>query len=288
MEEKQDDGCKTIMDEYSEEILSINIHTEAALKECEKGITICKTYIQHLREKVLLGCFQTQEDEIHFFKHIKPTIVGDCLFFYYLHRILTKRRQCALHEEVDFIHKKLRKYTGFLKKNYICHAYYSQNNTRLDHEYFIRCNLQADNYNYHPYSMMDSDFATSKDYLFADFYAHEKVIKYLENELLSIELRKKERLAIFSEFISKTSLHWTAKHVDFVELLYALKISRSINNGKVDIKKAAKTLCTIFNLSELDVYRVFVSIKKRQKDKTVFLNYLKDCLEKKIEEDESI
>jgi hypothetical protein len=134
--------------------------------------------------------------------------------------------------------------------------------------------------------MMDSDFATSKDYLFADFYAHEKVIDYLEHELMKIEIRKNERLNQFSELISQSPLNWTANQVDFTELLYALKLSKSINHGRIDIKKATKILCSIFNLSEFDVYRVFVSIKNRQKEKTVFLDYLKDCLEMKIEEDE--
>jgi hypothetical protein len=77
-------GCRTILEAYVAEIKQLSIHTEKPLKELEKGITICKTYIQRLREKVLNGCIQSPEEEIYFFKYIKPSIVGDCLFFHYL------------------------------------------------------------------------------------------------------------------------------------------------------------------------------------------------------------
>lgn len=279
------DGCRAIMEKYKQEIKTIDIHTIELSKELERGITICKTYIQRLREKVLEGCIQTQEEEIYFFKHIKPLIVGECLFFSYLQRIEQTRNQCAFHEEKGFLLKRLSKFTSFLKHNQTCHNYYKKGKTKHDKQYFIRCNLNADDYNYHPYSMMDSDFATCKDYLFADFYAHEKIKSYLEEQLMQLELKTKQRIQSFKEFISQSPLQWTGNQVDYIELIYALKASKSVNNGKVDIKELSDILCVVFNLRKLDTYRIFVNIKNRQKDKTVFLNYLKDCLERKIEED---
>lgn len=278
--------CKGLMEDYNRTIKSIDINCLDPTNELERGISICKTYIQHLLEKVFKGCIQTKEDEIHFFKHIKPVIAGDCLFFFYLRHIVSVRSQCDFHEEKAYLLKKLNKSTRYLKKNLTLNAYYKNGKTNHDEDYFIRCNLKLEGYNNHPYSMMDSDFATSKDYLFAEFRAHERLIQYLEEQIIHLDLKKKKRIQAFKELLTKSSLNWTANQVDFTELIYALKTSKSVNHGKVNTKELAAILCAVFNLSKFDVYRVFVSIKNRQKEKTVFLNYLKDCLEIKIEEDE--
>lgn len=274
------------MDDYTKKIKSIDIYQEDPVIDLEKGINICKTYIQRLREKVLDGCIQTKEEEIYFFKHIKPVIAGDCLFFFYLRRIAMCRKKCAFHEEKDFLIKKLNKFTSYLKKNLILNDYYTSGRTKYDEQYFIRCNLKLEDYNSHPFSMMDSDFATSKDLLFAKFRAHDKIIDYLEEQIIHLDLKKKRRIQSFKELITKSNLNWTASQVDFTELLYALKESHSINHGKVNMKELFSILCTVFNISKFDTYRVYVNIKNRQKDKVVFLPYLQDCLDRKLDKDD--
>lgn len=144
--------------------------------------------------------------------------------------------------------------------------------------------MRTEEYSYHPYSIIDSDFATSKDYLFAEFKAHEKIIRYLESELLKLKALKKKRFKSLEEWLSKSPFHWTDSKVALTEVIYALAYSGSINNGNVDIKELAKYFCLFFNMDELDFYRSYLDIRIRH-NQTAYLDKLKKRLKGKIEED---
>jgi len=285
MKEELQDGCRAIMEEYKKQINTIKLNVSNPLTEIEKGIRISKTFIHRLRVSVLEGCIASKEDEIYFFKYIKPTIMGDFLYYCYLKDITHNRPVCTIYVLQEFLEKKLDKYNHFLKKNYKCYAYYnSEGNKNLDECYFVRCYLETEDYNYHPYSMIDSDFATSKDYVFADFRAHEKVIIYLEEELIKLKIQKKKRFKSLEELISKSPFYWTDTKVALTEIIYAIAYSGSINHGNVDLKELAKYMYLFFNIDELELYRIFIDIKGRKKNYTVYLDKLRDNLVNKIED----
>lgn len=117
MNKQLNNGCKAILEEYENEIDQLNIETDNLKLLVETGIRICKTYLQRLRQKVMEGCIQSEEDEIYFFKFIKPTIVGDFLFFSYLKNINEHRPICTIYVQEEFLTKKLEKFNRFLSKN---------------------------------------------------------------------------------------------------------------------------------------------------------------------------
>lgn len=268
--------CLNIQEQFEEEINNIQISQPNPLPAIEKGLLISRNYINRLREHVHHGCISSAEDEIKFFKFVKPVFVGYFLYFFYLQKIENGRPKGLAKEIKKYLQEKTQKSNEFLHLNRKCYYHFQRNDIKHDEQCFIRCNIDPKDYNYHPYSMLDSDFATSKDYLFADFKAHEMLIDYLCKEIKKLNENQTTRNL-------QSSLEWTASQIDLAELLYSLKISKSVNDGKIDIKELASILCAVFNVEKFNIYRAFVSIKNRQKEKVVFLDHLKSCLQRKID-----
>ncbi|MBS2099405.1 RteC domain-containing protein, partial [Carboxylicivirga linearis] len=214
----------------------------------------------------------------------KPHVLGHLLFYNYLQKIFEQKPLSEEFTLQTFLIKKLKRFNKYLRKNHKDYAYYQHKGTKYDELYFVRCNLQAEDYHSHPYSMVDSDFATSKDYLFANFIAHEKIIVYLENELVKLKVNKKIRYKSQLEILKASSYNWSETKIAMVELIYALVYSGCINNGNVDVKELSKTLCELFHVEDLDIYRSFIDLKYRKKNPTVFLDKMKEGLLKKLEE----
>ena len=83
-----------------------------------------------------------------------------------------------------------------------------------------------------------------------------------------------------------SNLHWTAKKVDLIELIYALHEAKVFDNGQADIKEITHVFEKAFQIELEDkVYGSFGDIKKRKTDQTRFLSHLQKLLETKIEND---
>lgn len=69
-------------------------------------------------------------------------------------------------------------------------------------------------------------------------------------------------------------IQWTAPKAALIELIYALYVSKTFNNGQTDIKQIADAFQRMFNYELGDYYKTFSEIKTRQKSKTKFLDEL--------------
>ncbi len=106
----------------------------------------------------------------------------------------------------------------------------------------------------------------------------------LANKLISAHLNseiaalvKKELIQSKQGVFPKGKYVWTAHKNSLIELIYAFKADRAINDGDFDINELAIYLETIFSVELGDVYRTFLEIKGRN-HQTKFLDSLKKAL----------
>ncbi|MBK3518248.1 hypothetical protein [Carboxylicivirga marina] len=78
---KQHNECLEVIEQFKIKINAIHITQPNPLPDIEKAMRLCQVYLRQLREKVYKGCIQNDEDEVFFFKTVKPTIVGHFLYF---------------------------------------------------------------------------------------------------------------------------------------------------------------------------------------------------------------
>lgn len=234
-----------------------------------KIIELCETKLTLLRKQVLLKGFNSQAEEIEFFKHIKPVILSTSLY-----------HKCKLQYHFDlppidkshqkkFILKEINNKKKFLNKHYDLSVYIDSGLTYSDQNYFIRTNVHT-LARLKKYRYVDRDFNTNKDIILAKLIAYKKYKNFL----------KKEFYRVSGQFNNhkppdlQNQLEWTASKSALVELIYALHFSNAINNGNCEIKQIAETFESIFNTQIGDIYKVFAEIKQRQKSPTKFLEEL--------------
>ncbi|MCS2713656.1 RteC domain-containing protein [Bacteroides thetaiotaomicron] len=257
---------------------------DISIEESVKMIRFLEDCLSELRNHFLLQSKITVQDEIVFFKEMKPEILGLLLYFNEIHNIELKRPIGSNETQSEYYDKELKSLTNFFERNLDFHQYYRANSTYLDEYYFVRGKsdhqLCTDSTHY----ILDPLFSTEYDY---------KVAKIICNEMLRIYLNKKKHRLEKQEIIKQNrkllpeiNLQWTGSKAAATELGYAIRDSGVLNYGNVDVKEIMSFIETSFNIDLGDYYRTYISIKSRKKDRTPFLNKLIESLIRRMENDD--
>uniref|UniRef100_UPI004049AEF5 RteC domain-containing protein n=1 Tax=Gelidibacter sp. TaxID=2018083 RepID=UPI004049AEF5 len=275
-----------IITEYKTEIKPYVESDLSDLNNLITGINISQEYLHRLRDIIKEKVFTTPEAEILFFKVQKPLIYGHFKYFVKLHRYVLEKPQGSIKKQriyIDALIEKLQcnnlKYIDFVR-------YYRQCDSRLDKYYFVRgkenLNLISDTSHYYT----DPDFSTSHDNMVAQIIAFDMLIYHYNQELKRLHKLQNSIDSGDKNCIPINELSWTASKTDLVEIIYALQASGAIRNGEAEIKKMSIIFEKLFNLELGNVYRTYLEIKERKKDRTSFLTHLKMGLERKMDEDD--
>lgn len=257
---------------------------DISIKESLSMIKFLENCLSELKDHFFTLQPLTIENEIVFFKEMKPQILGFLLYFNKIHNIELKCPIGSNETQNEYYEKELKSLTYFFERNLDFHQYYRSNATYLDEQYFIRgksdYQLCVDSAHY----VLDMSFSTGYDY---------KVSKIICNEMLRIYLNKKkssiEKQIIIRKnraLIPLTNLRWTGSKIDAIELGYAIQESGVINNGNASIKEIMNFIEINLDIDLGDFYRTYIAIKSRKKDRVSFLNKLVENLADKIEQDD--
>jgi hypothetical protein len=268
------------------ELQNIDIERcDISIEESVDMIKFLKGCLSELREYFLILKSITIQEEIYFFKQIKPEVLGLLLYFNKIHNVELKRPIGSNETQREYYDKELKSLTFFFERNLDFHQYYRANSTYLDEYYFIRGKsdpqLCTDSVHY----ILDPLFSTGYDY---------KVAKIICNEMLRIYLNKKKHCLEKQEIMKQTrkqlpgiNLQWTGTKASATELGYAIHDSGVLNHGNVDIKEIMSFIEINFNIDLGDYYRTYIAIKSRKKDRTPFLNKLIEGFVRRMDKDDS-
>lgn len=260
----------------------LSIEIEDILILAEKSIKICLECMIELRTQVIQKGFKNHQDEIHFFKEIKPRCISHLIYNNTVYKIETNYPNGDVKSKRKYLQMELSKLKSYFYDNLDFYRYYRTGSNYLDHKYFVRgkrdlrLNLDAHTYE------TDPDFSTSHDFKISTILANDLLQVYLENEITKLAFRTSTRN---TEFIPRNIIHWTGSKVSLIELMYALNHSGVFNHGQADIKAIATYFEKVFDIDLGNYYRTFLELKIRQ-DRTKFLDTLHENLIRKMEDDE--
>lgn len=244
-----------------------NIVADKAAKDITKVLRAFRTRIRK-------EGFKTQDEEIHFFKYIKPKIQAYLIFYSIQQEIETGKLHMCDDELKDLIEKKMRMFRHIMKQNIDFVKYYNSGMEHLDNLYFIR-ETRVPVISRHTTSMLiDPEFNTSHDQIAADILAFQLFKKYYAVS--------PDKLPPFH--FPQPKLKWTAGKLDLVELIYALHASGAINHGAADLKEIQESFELIFKCKIDDLYRSFHDIANRKKEQVKFVNRFEEFLINRIDE----
>lgn len=185
-----------IYNDLSEQLNFIDLEVDDIILRCEKCIDIIIKSIQKTKQIILKSGFSSEQEEIYFFKDLKPQFTSKLIYYNSIYRIETKKPSGSQKVLKKYYIKELGKLKSYFDTNLDFYKYYRTGSTFLDYKYFVRgkfdIKLSLDNY----FFETDKRFSTSHDFKVAKILANDLLRLYLENQLLEIE---QERNHIISE-----------------------------------------------------------------------------------------
>lgn len=270
-----------ILQEIDSEIDSFDLYGRDIIGDSLKMIDIIQKYIDQLRERVIVYEFDSQEEEIVFFKELKPQVLSKQLYFNKIYCIESKFPTGSNEAAKRYLNDQLHSLEYYFNRHLDFHQYYRSGSTVYDKYYFVRGNVDPKLCNDSSRFNSDLKFSTVYDF---------KVAKIIANEMLRIYLNRRLKMiedpALFTE-TKKGRRTWTGQKNALIELGYALYVSGDIDHGNIDVKEIMDTLGEAFNVDLGEYYRTYIALRSRKKDQTAYLNTLIEKLKKKMDEDDT-
>ena len=237
-----------------------------------------------IKTEVLQVGFLNEDQEVDFFKNVKPQILGKLIYYNKVFRIETT---CPVSN--GKIHQSY--YENVLKnlkleyKESICnedfYRYYRAGRTDRDHTYF-----RLGKINYHDglksgVFEIDLSFSTYYDNKIAHIIANELLYTYTLTKINPEENPD----TILQNLDANKDISWTNSQNALIELIYALYASNSIAYGKIGIRKLALIFQVLFRTPLNDIHHSFHRMKTRAGSRTAFLDQLNISLEEYMDKD---
>ncbi|OJX36236.1 MAG: hypothetical protein BGO87_07200 [Flavobacteriia bacterium 40-80] len=273
------------MSELDKKILTINSSEEITLEQSEKFKQITLEYYLRLQDFTSTYEFQSEQEEIQYFKYYKPQIVSELIFYYKVSKMLKRIPLSSKKSKKKYINRELKKIESFYDSNIELINYYRSENTHFDTIYFLRKNISTDIIPVSRLLDTDKNHTTNGSYIIARMLTNIKLNQFLEKEIVKLNERKK---IVKKSKTPNSEIYWTAPKVALIEMLYALFSEGAINNGEIEIKKMVKEFEIFFNVRLNDPYRSFAEIKQRKKAPAQFIDSLKNRLIELIQKQDEI
>lgn len=263
----------------NQDLERLEVEPMDVLRKSEQGIKITTLTIKRLRDQVVSQDFVDQAAEIHFFKHIKPQVLGKLIYYRKLYVMESKRPRSTMKLQRQYLIAQIDSLQSYFDKHHEFCRYYRSDATILDTHYFLRSSTDVPLYLEAFFVFTDPTFSTSHDCLVAIIIAYNKLILYMKKELVKLD-RRSIITAPSHKRKSIAKLFWTGNKVDLIELIYALYASGAINRGTANINEIANTFETLLETDLGDYYHTYSEIRSRKIHRTKFLDKLKDSLDR--------
>lgn len=242
--------------------------------------------LEDMRTYIVNHPFSNKEEEIYFFKHIKPEVLSRLLYFTEIYNTEMRKPHGSIEVLKKYYNDRLDELTSYFESNLDFYQYYRSKATHLDSHYFVRGHIDFKLCpNCVPYDR-DPEFSTCYDHKTAQILANDMLCIYLNKKLHGVD--KQVIIAKSRSFLPEHPFRWTATKIAAVELGYAIYAAGILNNGQADIKEIMTFMEASFQIDLGDYYRTYITMKDRKKDRTSFLNSLIKSLLKKMDEDDNL
>ncbi|MDV4070578.1 tetracycline regulation of excision, RteC [Elizabethkingia anophelis] len=274
-----------IFSDIQKEERKLSAETSSFIDEAFKMTVYLQELLRTVKEDVIKEGFSNREEEMLFFKQIKPNILGKLIYYNKVFRIETAcpANNGNMYQSYFAMHLRI------LKQEYMEHVcnsdfyrYYRSGRTDRDEQYFMLGNI-----NYHDglnsfVFEIDPKFSTYFDY---------KVSKIIGNELiytyLTTKINPEQQPDILLQNDETKDIFWTHSKNALIELIYALHASGAISHGKIGIRKISMVFQILFRVSLNDIHNSFHRMKTRSGSRTLFIDQLKSSLDDYMDKEDS-
>jgi len=259
-----------------ESFMSKHTHKKTySLQEKEQIIIQLIESYKRLKEEHPPTKFVDIQEEIHYFKHVKPQLISKIILFAKLYKIESEKPNLCRKENYKYYKRQLLKLNHFFEDNREFYTYYKTKSTHFDRRFFLR-NRHNIRLRLEPY-LIDFDLAQTTSHCFkqSEMMAYDELSTYIKQHLTELHTSPQKNDPYERPNIK---LLWSADKRDLIELIYALHEAKAINHGQISIQVLVNKFSYFFDIELTNAYNEFYKAKKRKSSTTRFLDELRNAL----------
>jgi len=210
--------------------------------------------------------FANEEEEVFFFKHLKPQLVSQLIYYCQVYNIEMNYPMSGIGNQLDYLNRELENLQDYIDRRPEFYSYYRLGSTYNDNIYFTRERpLMGLQYLEPKMSEREPKYSTNGDYKRAKLIAYERLEILLKVRLNELEKPHGDEL----------QLRWATRKTYLIELLYALDSYRAF--GKIPLKRVVSVIQKLLGIDLGNISSAFAEMRERN-EPTPFLDALKDAL----------
>ncbi|WP_346319399.1 RteC domain-containing protein [Chitinophaga sp. YIM B06452] len=269
-------NLSALLDEMLSGLQTIVPNAENPVKDYIQAVELVSRAIRDLETRLMEYTFSDPEEEIHFFKHIRPQFDGRLI--YYLRLIdLESRMPEGGKEKLQFLRRQLRRIKAYYRHYKDFYRYLLTGATNLDQYYFIRTDMPDPAYMDDFYHAYDPKCNTRLSYKAGKMRACKLLSEFIKDAMLDLTGEGT------ADETKSFRLTWRAQKVDLAELIYGLHALKVF--GNISLQQTVKAVTAAFNVQFANPYKVFEEIRLRKKNRTAFTEEMRMALERQMEHD---
>jgi RteC protein len=240
--------------------------------------------IDQLKKKLQAHSFETEEEEISFFKSLLPLFLS--LYIYYSEKsaIRCSEQVGTEKSKLEFLDDVFQKIDFFFKVNAEFFNYFRFGRTLFDKYYFVRRSSARHDHEDLPLFMTDISFCPIYSWKLATIMAFSRLERELRNQssgpgagsiTVSGENRMMDNKGV--------KLEWTDTKTGLIELIYSLQEQGAFNYGKADLKSIIGYFENMFSIELGNTSSSYQKLISRKKGGSHYLIRLQEKFEQRIE-----
>ena len=269
-----------LLSELTNDLQKIAVTSENKVQQAERSFNAAEKAISRMREFIANYTFKSLDEEIKFFKEIKPEFQKELI---YNEEILFLESRCPVGSHKArkiFIDSTLNRIQSYFERNNYIYNYCRSGETSFDTLYFVRSPKPI------PlvpvsYSDIDPIFSNPHSYKVAKLKAYEELKNYIDGvyfnrcELAEDEEKKNNQAGRKRIF--------TGPKAAIEEILQGMLAKGWINYGDYAAQQLFHDMESFFNVKLSDPSRSLIGMAIRKNGYTPHIDKMKDALIERIE-----
>lgn len=234
-----------LLKQLEAELEEISFQNLSPIKRLTTALKPIRASLKKLKSYLDDHPFSSADEEIKFFKYVKPDFYQWQIYFNELYTIeenipFSDVEAQQLHYENELIYVQ-----RFFREYNFQYQYYKRDANELDTLYFIR---GADNGSVLIPNVpeLDISFSTNSDYLFSKIKAFEMLREWLSERINHL---KKNLLISYQPNSNSDEMRWTGDSINLAELAFGIHRTGQLNNGTASIGAVFRWLEEKFHIS---------------------------------------
>ena len=236
-----------LLNEFYEKIPLDEAEVIDALQKVSYGTSLLKSIMTNYN-------FENENDEIEFFKDIKPEFDSTVIFLFRLHTIILN---CPISRgnQIDYFDHEVAKIKKYYENNREFLIYYKSGSTHLDKSYYVK-KTEFSWINHEEGILVDERFMTPMSSKIACLKAWIKLENILKEKIEALTSQLLNNKSDNSKENSKM-IRWSGKINDLVELGYFIYCSGHMNNGEASINQIFEWIQSSLQINVGNQYRTW-------------------------------